>query len=346
MADFREVVDVMTTPSTTHCAVDVIVPCYNVEDCVERALNSVFAQSHRNLCVYAVDDGSKDRTPQVLEKYAGRCTVLRQTHAGQAAARNRGIRMSESPYVAFIDADDEWLPAKIERQISWLEQEPDLGFVCSLCAPGKAQANDWETLERPSNSSHTADASFEQLLRACFVFTPTVVARRRCLDGVGLFNESLAVSEDFNLWLRIASRWKIAMMPDVLAIRHMRANGLSQTTAPEAVLRNGIAALEDVRSNCPGLSAKDENALLAVLCERYYDYASYLLAAGSRMASRGNFRMTLRLQPFNWHAIAKLGLSYLPQDVFNAVMAVKRSYDSLPKSDTQLKLESRKSSPV
>jgi hypothetical protein len=190
------------------------------------------------------------------------------------------------------------------------------------------------------------DTSFEQLLRACFVFTPTVVVRRRCLEQVGLFNESLAVSEDFNLWLRIAARWKIAMMHDVLAIRHMRVTGLSQTTTPEAVLRNGIAALEDVRSNCPGLSIKDESALLAVLGERYYAYASYLLASGSRVASREKFRAMLRFQPFDWRTIAKLGLSYLPQGVFKSVMAVKRSHDSLLKSDNPLKLESRKSSTV
>jgi len=191
--------------------VAVVVPCYNVEFCLARALDSVLGQTYRDFCFYAVDDGSTDGTAQVLEKYANRGVCAHQIHAGQAAARNRGIRMSESPYVAFLDADDEWLPTKLELQVALLNQDPSIGLICSGCAPGEG------SLMGRSGAGTTnlpkSGKLFEQLIRDCFVFTPTVVVRRRCLEEVGLFNESLAVGEDFNLWLRIAARWKIALIP-------------------------------------------------------------------------------------------------------------------------------------
>jgi hypothetical protein len=87
---------------------------------------------------------------------------------------------------------------------------------------------------------------FERLVSDCFIFTPTVVLRRECLLDVGGFNEALGVSEGLNLWLKIASRWAIAFIPEVLAVRYNRPDNLSATTSPEDACASGIAALEDV----------------------------------------------------------------------------------------------------
>lgn len=313
----------MPTLSPTRSEVAIIVPCFNVEDHLPRALESVFSQTYQDFGVYAVDDNSTDETAQVLKNNADRCISVFQQHAGPAAARNRGIRMSESPFVAFLDADDEWLPHKLERQIAILKKNPDLGMVCSLCAVGSARNTDGAHLR--VRDIPESGRLFQYLVRRCFVFTPTVVVRRQCLDEVGLFNESLPVSEDFNLWLRIAGRWDIAIVPEVLAITFERPGSLSVSTSPEERLRSGVSALKDVQSRCLGLSSVERRALRIALAERLYFYGSYLLSAGATRASRENFLSALKLQPSHWRAYAKLGLSFLPADAFGLLAELKRT---------------------
>jgi glycosyltransferase involved in cell wall biosynthesis len=293
--------------------VAVVIPCYNAEPCLERALKSVLAQTYRNFCFYAIDDGSTDGTAMVLQSYASHGVCTYQIHAGQAAARNHGIQASESPYVAFLDADDEWLPEKLEKQVALLDRDPAIGLICSACAPGEGNpGNDfrYETAHLPRSGR-----LFEQLVRDCFVFTPTVMVRRRCLEQVGLFDEALAVGEDFNLWLRIAARWKIEVVPEVLAIRHWRAVSLSSSTDPSLRLLSGIANLEKVRSVCSELTSREKRALNQTLGEQKYRYGSYLLSRGERLASRTQLISALALRISNWRAIAKLGLGLLPVSV-------------------------------
>jgi cellulose synthase/poly-beta-1,6-N-acetylglucosamine synthase-like glycosyltransferase len=307
--------------------VAVVVPCYNVASCVQRALDSAFAQTYKDLQVYAVDDGSTDDTMHVLQANAGRCRIVGQAHAGPGAARNRAIELSDSPFIAFLDADDEWLPEKLERQISLLREDTSLGLVCSLCAVEKVGNN--AQLEFQARSTPLSGRLFTQLALNCFVFTPTVVVRRCCLEEVGLFNESLAVSEDFNLWLRIAARWKIALLPEVLAINHRRADSLSASIAAEERLRTGVAALEHVQSSCPELLPSEGRALRRALAERIYFYGSFLLATGSTGLARRKLESVLKLQPTHWRAMAKLALSFLPTPA-HALLAGLRSGNASP----------------
>jgi glycosyltransferase involved in cell wall biosynthesis len=302
--------------------VAVVIPCYNAELCLERALESVLAQTYRNCCFYAIDDGSTDRTANILERYASRGVCAYQIHAGQAAARNRGIRMSASPYVAFLDADDEWLPAKMEMQVALLKEDPSIGLICSACARSEGSIGR-DSLSVTTNLPRSGRL-FERLVRDCFVFTPTVVVRRRCLEEVGLFDESLAVSEDFNLWLRIAARWKIAVVPEVLAIRHLRESSLSLSTDPEVRLLNGIAGLEKVNAVCSELTPRERHALNRALGEQKYRYGSFLLSRGAVEASRSELLAALALRASNWRALTKLGLSFLPVELCEAFMEMFR----------------------
>jgi glycosyltransferase involved in cell wall biosynthesis len=302
--------------------VAVILPCYNVEGYLQRSLSSVFAQCYSDLHVYAVDDGSTDRTVRILETNSNRCSFVTQHQAGPAAARNRAIKMSSAPFVAFLDADDEWLPQKLARQVAFLKQNPTIGLVCSLCsvrAPGAQRVGMFPTIDAP----HTGRL-FHRLIRKCFIFTPTVVVRRSCLDDVGLFNESLLTSEDFNLWLRIAARWNIALLPEVLAITHKHSGSLSTTIAPEQRLSNGVAAIEDVRSRCPQLTRTEGRALRAALAERLYFEGSYLLFTGAKAAARTKLAAAYELKIMHWRALVKLAFSFLSTPVCRSVLGFKR----------------------
>jgi glycosyltransferase involved in cell wall biosynthesis len=301
--------------------VAVVVPCYNIEAYLERALQSIFAQTYRDYCIYAVDDESTDGTALVLEKYADQCVRLSRPHGGLAAARNTGVRNSQSPFIAFLDGDDEWLPRMLERQVGFLKHYPGVGLVCShwVCREIDGAQDSRRLVGCPAGNGRL----FERLARDCFVNASTVVVRRECLEQAGPFDESLAVSEDYNMWLRIASRWKIALQPEVLAITYKRPGSLSLGTATELRLRTGIDALEGAKSGCAGLSARETRALNAGIAERNYFYGSYLLSTGATATAREKLARALQLNPFHWRAVAKLSLSFLPPGAFRSFAQLK-----------------------
>ena len=301
-----------------------MVPCYNAEHYVKRALDSVFAQTYRQFHIYAVDDGSTDNTVQVLQRNGDRCCVVSQRHSGAAAARNRAIRMSDSVFVAFLDADDEWLPAKLERQVTLMKRDPSLGLVCTSCAVRGDQHHSEAVFALPDLP--VSGRLFRDLVRNCFIVTPTVVVRRRCLEEAGLFNESLSVCEDFNLWLKIAARWRIAFLPEVLATTYKHRESLSANISAEDRLRTGVASLEDVLCKCPQLSRSEANALRTALAERNYFYGSFLLSSGANRRARHSLASALKLQPFHWRAMVKLGLSLLPADASKPLVGWQRTF--------------------
>ena len=290
--------------------VAVIIPCYNAAPYVGRALESVFAQTYRDYCVYAIDDGSSDDTTAVLRSYRDEIISLRREHSGQAAARNHGIRHSDSPYIAFLDADDEWLPEKLERQVRMLREAPRVGMIYSDCftsGNGRGAGSYFARVGTP-----TGGRVFEQFLKACGVYTPTVIVRRECLLDVGLFDETLPVGEDYNLWLRLAARCEIEVIPEALAIRHVVPGSLSLTTSREQVASNVITVLEKLLEACLNLTPHERRALRVAIGRRYYEYGSFLLSQGENERSREPFLTTWRYGLYDWRTIAKLGLGFLP----------------------------------
>jgi len=113
--------------------VSVVMPAYNVAWCVGRAVDSVLAQDYERRELIVVNDGSTDETRALLAGYGERVTVIDQENRGMSAARNAGIRRARGDYVAFLDADDRWLPGKLSRQVELMETRPELGF-CSTAA--------------------------------------------------------------------------------------------------------------------------------------------------------------------------------------------------------------------
>ncbi len=273
---------------------------------------------------------------RVLQANASRCSFVSQPQSGPAAARNRAIQMSNSPFIAFLDADDEWLPQKLERQVALMEQDPTLGLVCSACFVSEPGGGT-RVISAPQSMPGSGKL-FPQLARNCFVFTPTVVVRRRSLQEVGYFNESLTVSEDFNLWLRIAANWNIACLPEALAITYKRPGSLSESSSPGERLKSGVAALQHVQSSCSHLSPSEAQALRDALAERLYFYGSFLLHAGAKESSRLPLVTALKLRRAYWKAVLKLFISFLPSFASASLMALTgKLAGQFSRHSTQLK---------
>lgn len=207
----------------TNPLVSIIIPTYNRAGFIPAAVESVFAQTYKNVEIVVVDDGSTDDTPSKLEEYGGRIRVVRQANRGPAAARNRGIKVAGGEIIAFLDSDDLWLPSKLERQVALLTAGGD-AVPCCLCNARLRAANGDEELSFDVAQIYPR---FEQgiwlnpaeILATRFVFFNQAVAVRRwALDKIGGFDESLWLLEDWDLALRLSTLGPWAFIREPLAV--------------------------------------------------------------------------------------------------------------------------------
>lgn len=200
--------------------VSVIIPTYNRALLVQDAIESVLHQTYPDFEIIVIDDGSTDATQDVLEAYHARMKYLRIPHSGNpATVRNTGLSVAEGEYAAFLDSDDQWLPSKLERQIPFLESDPEIGLVCSN-AFVKYQGQDAEEQLYLRPDQGFSGLLTTKLLEQNFIITSTTVIRRAILVKTGTFSQlpELTALEDYDLWLRISTLSKICFIPEALAI--------------------------------------------------------------------------------------------------------------------------------
>ena len=190
--------------------VSVIIPTYNRAHTVRRAVDCVLAQTWKNIEIIVVDDGSKDDTGKVLEAYGEKIRFIHQSNQGQSVARNTGIQASTGQIISFLDSDDEWLPAKTEKQVSLLLKSRSQGVTCSLCNarlvyPGGAEKTSFgEAGLHPRLKEGIWTNPVEILMSRFVLFNQCVDIWRDALDQAGVFRAELRVLEDYDLALRLA----------------------------------------------------------------------------------------------------------------------------------------------
>lgn len=204
--------------------VSVVIPCWNYAVYLSDAIESVLAQTRAADEIIVVDDGSTDNTAEVVRRYPG-TIYLYQPNRGLAAARNAGLQRSRGEYLVFLDADDRLLPCAINYGAAALNDNPNAIMVAGsyrlIGADGAPVDESW-------NVSHNGDPYCELLRRNCIAMTHSVMFRRNAFEQVGLFNETLPVCEDYDLYLRMARRFPIVFYDDVVAEYRRHANNMSR----------------------------------------------------------------------------------------------------------------------
>lgn len=185
--------------------VSVVVTCYNYARFLRESVESVLGQTYPDCEVVLVDDGSTDETPEVAARWGDdpRVRYVRQANAGQAAAKNHGIRLAREPLVAFLDADDRWDRTKLAKQVP-LFARPAVGVVYArgLFLDGSGNTRVPATVRRHGGAR--AGRVTTALLYDNIVPFSSAVVRRELLDQVGGFDENLAMAIDWDLWLRLS----------------------------------------------------------------------------------------------------------------------------------------------
>lgn len=200
--------------------VSVIVPVYNSEKYIAQAVDSVLCQTFHDFELIVVDDGSTDRTAEILKRYGERLTYIYQPNSERSAARNTGIRHAKGEYLAFLDADDFWLPQKLERQVQVFDLAPEVGLVYgwayNVDESGKKvdKGNDGILRRFDAGTNVFESLLFENVvgIGGC----STVMIRADSVRQVGAFDESLVYIEDWDLWIRIAAYYPVGLVPEPL----------------------------------------------------------------------------------------------------------------------------------
>lgn len=245
--------------STPPPVITVVIPVWNGEQTIERTLASALAQTFTNLEVLVINDGSTDSTAERVGRFNDpRVRLHNFTNAGLAASRNRGIRLARGEFIAFLDADDLWLPRKLERQLEALRARPAaaLAYGFSDCVDA-----DDRYIGHGSHIEHSGTV-YEKLLLANFLDNgSTPLVRASALATSGIFDESLPAAEDWDLWLRLAWHFEVVCVPEPLTLyrvhgQSMSANLPRQEAACLRVLENAIARLpagphrDELRAEC------------------------------------------------------------------------------------------------
>lgn len=212
----------------------VVIPAYNAESTIERAVRSASGQTRRPDEIVVVDDGSTDSTVQVLQAVEPGLAVVRCPRGGPAAARNVGVKAATGDWIAFLDADDEWHPDKLAYQM----RHADHSTTAIV-------ATDWSrslvTSSVPSRVATTSVSTGDILLLNRFQ-TSTVVMRRRTIEEVGGFDSSLDGVEDWDMWLR-GSRQGLVLKVNWPFVRYTDTN-VGYSKATERVYQTGILMLK------------------------------------------------------------------------------------------------------
>lgn len=313
----KEVKEYMAPPK-----VSVIIPTYNYGRFLPRALESVLSQTYTDYEIIVVDDGSTDETYQVVAEYKNKVKYLTKENGGVATARNVGIQVANGNYIAFLDADDAWVPHKLAIQVEYLDNNPEFGMVYADMAHyvSGRKVHDAYLCER--GYKHIAQGwIFKNLLSECFIFTPTVLVRKSCFDVVGLHDPKLRTCQDIDMWLRIAEQYQIGFIDQPLAVRHDHSH--NSTKNWDNYLGNPIRMFKKLEAT------QTDESMRAIIQNRlkdmYFDLGWHQFCSGEMIDSRKSMRESWR----RGRASSDVGkyyiLSFFPQWVLDRIRSYRKS---------------------
>lgn len=203
--------------------VSVIIPAYNAEPFIAETVTSALNQTFTDLEVIVVDDGSTDRTAAALAEFGDRVHVHHQANAGVAQARNAGVDLATGSWIAFLDADDLWLPEKLERQLAASDAPLRYTDRFNIGARG-----DLPVVQSEVTPMREGDVFLPLLLEGNFITNSSVLMRRELFHELGGFASGVSPAEDWDLWLRAAERHRVGLCPDQLVRYRFHADGASR----------------------------------------------------------------------------------------------------------------------
>jgi glycosyltransferase involved in cell wall biosynthesis len=303
--------------------VSVIIPSFNSSRFVAQAVKSVLAQTYVPCEVIVVDDGSSDDTHAVLAPFYERIRYFYQSNTGLSKARNRGIEEAQGELIAFLDADDQWLPEKLIKQWKCLQADPNAALVHTdtyqLHDSDGRQTYVYRRKERFSGWCYPVCFWGNQLT------VSSVMVVRRCLERIGVFDEEIRgpSTQDYDLWVRIARHYPFAYVNEPLVLyRHHDASGSLNT---RMMLEDEYYVLAKTLNADPTLRQTQGYRRVQLRMFELAFQAGYSnIDAGDFVRARRYFQKALSYAPWNMKAWTFLASTFLPRPLRAQLRSLKR----------------------
>jgi len=294
--------------------VSVIVPTFNRESILPRALDSIVAQTFPDWEIVLVDDGSTDGTASLAARYADRLgdrfRFQQEVHRGPCHARNRGIEAACGEFIAFLDSDDEFAPAKLERQLALFHERPELGLVYSDYSCIDLQGSHFPSVfdskcrsARDVSATQVGPGQFacdadvlDVLLRQYFIATITGLVRRDVLGTRIRFLDDPAYAEEWLFYAEIVRACPVGFVDESLSVHHFTAGSVSRTSSHENTVRL-IRTLHEMRRRLTSLTATQDATLRQHLSAAHGQLAYDAQRAGAHAASAKHMLRAFRFTP-------------------------------------------------
>lgn len=246
--------------------ITVIITSYNRGEIIGRAVDSVLGQTRSADEIILVNDGSSDNTDQLIKEKYPDIKYIWQENRGIGHARNTGISQARGIWIAFLDSDDEWLPSKLKDQLKALQHQPDY----KICHTNEIWIRNGKRVNPMKKHEKSGGLIFKNCLPLCIISPSSVIIHRSVFKEHGLFDESLPVCEDYDLWLRFCAFLPILYLEKPQIIKY---GGHSDQLSHKywGMDRFRIIALEKIIKN-PKLSPEDKDATTHILIEKIEIY--------------------------------------------------------------------------
>jgi glycosyltransferase involved in cell wall biosynthesis len=247
--------------------VTVLIPAFNAEATIRRALDSALAQDYSAFEVLVVDDGSRDRTSEVVADYFEKGVRLLRLprNRGEGGVLNEGIKVAKGDYIAFLDADDEWLPGKLSKQVARLEANPNATMATCGCLFVDVCGTVVEEFGMPPPGL-AKNEIWRALLAATAIAKPCVVARAAALARVGPFDTTIPIAADQDMWIRLAMAGDVEFLPKYLTIAHDTPGSLTKVYVQHMERATFPMLFRHLETRKADLSREE---VRAILCGRY-----------------------------------------------------------------------------
>eukprot|EP00163_Fabomonas_tropica_P004942 TRINITY_DN14413_c0_g4_i1.p2 TRINITY_DN14413_c0_g4~~TRINITY_DN14413_c0_g4_i1.p2 ORF type:complete len:326 (-),score=26.71 TRINITY_DN14413_c0_g4_i1:158-1135(-) len=317
----------------------IIIPAFNAEAYIRETIESILSQSYTDYEVIVVDDGSTDRTADVVKSFSDdRIRYFHQHNSGKPSVpRNYAIRQSRGDYIFVFDSDDIMLPGKLERTVNVLDEAPSAGlaftdFACideagsvineSFLANNRTLHNLPKTPAPHGALLIDQEVALKGLVKSNFPGTSGVALRREITEKVGHFNESVKNADDAIMWQAVASQYDFAFIPEVFHHYRIRSGSISLRKIEERA-QGIVGALETMKQFHQGdkaaLKALDEKIARCYFDAGYSCFSQYKFAD-----ARAFLKNSLRIDP-QFRTLKYLLASYCPKQVVSLLKTVKHA---------------------
>lgn len=287
--------------------VSVVIPLFNCEAFVGEALRSVLNQTYKNFEIIVVNDGSTDASAAAVRPFREKIVYIDQKNGGSASARNAGIQKARGELVAFLDADDVWLPHRLEAHVPHFSSDPELGLVHSDRVLFDSKTGE----EFPEDDFMHLKARdgfiLKELFEYNFICTQSVMMRRSCFETVGSFDPAFRAAQDYDLWLRVCEKYKARYVPEV--VTRYRIHGGQISWKFDLSYESEKRVIEKFVRDHPALEWLTEKVVQSRFSDLYYRFGHDCFHDRKLEQARSIFKQSLSYNSKNYKALAFWALS-------------------------------------